>query len=141
MNGKRSAAVRFELYHVGISVADLDAMTAWYANTLGFTVEGAFEVEQKGLRGRLLSHACGLGLELLERAGSKVVGNYSDPFAAALIRGYGHIALRVSDLDACFEHLISAGARAVWSPRPAPIPGSRMAYVSDPEGNLIELVT
>jgi catechol 2,3-dioxygenase-like lactoylglutathione lyase family enzyme len=25
--------MQFRLYHVGISVADLDAMTAWYAET------------------------------------------------------------------------------------------------------------
>ena len=112
--------MQFQLYHVGISVADLDTMTAWYAQSLGFTVDGSFEVEQAGLRGSLLSHESGLGLELLERAGSEAVGDYSDPLVAALTRGYGHIALRVDDLDKSFGHLISAGAKEIWSPRPAP---------------------
>ena len=58
-----------------------------------------------------------------------------------MTRGYGHIALKVDDLDRCFEHLVSAGAKEIWSPRPAPVPGSRMSYVADPEGNLIELVS
>ena len=133
--------MRFRLYHVGVSVADLDAMTAWYADTLGFTVQGFFEVEQHGLRGNLLSHESGLGLELLERSGSEVVGDYSDPLAAALTRGYGHIALSVEDLDESFQRMESAGAKEIWSPRPAPVPGSRMSYVADPEGNLIELVS
>lgn len=133
--------MRFKLYHVGISVGRLDAMTDWYIQALGFRLAGSFEVEMAGMRGNLLSHESGLGLELLERAGSSPRRHLPDPLSAALTRGYGHIALRVSDLDACFEHLISAGAQAVWHPRPAPIPGSRMAYVSDPEGNLIELVT
>jgi catechol 2,3-dioxygenase-like lactoylglutathione lyase family enzyme len=32
------------------------------------------------------------------------------------------------------------GAVAVWDPRDSPEPGVRMAYVTDPDGNLIELV-
>jgi catechol 2,3-dioxygenase-like lactoylglutathione lyase family enzyme len=130
--------MQIQLYHVGISVADLDAMTTWYADTLGFMVDGSFEVERVGLRGSLLSHEN--GLELLERGGFEAVGDYSDPLTAALTRGYGRIALKVDDLDKSFEHLISAGAKEIWSPRPAPVPGSRMSCVADPEGNLIELV-
>ena len=133
--------MRFRLYHVGISVADLDAMTAWYTEALGFAVAGSFEIERANLRGCLLTHESGLGLELLERAGSEAVGDYPDPLAAALKRGYGHIALEVDDLDESFGHLISAGAKEIWSPRPAPVPGARMSYVADPEGNLIEMVT
>ena len=127
--------MQFQLFHVGVSVADLDAMTAWYADALGFTVDGSFEVDRVGLQGSLLSHESGLGLEVLERGGSEAVGDYSDPLTAALTRGYGHIALKVDDLDRCFEHLVSAGAKEIWSPRPAPVPGSRMSYVADPEGN------
>ena len=133
--------MRFKLYHVGISVGDLDAMTAWYAEALGFEVEGSFEVEGAGLRGSLLIHESGLGLELLKRAGSEAVGEPSDPPTAVLTRGYGHIALSVEDLDGSFRHLISSGAKEIWSPRPAPVPGSRMSYVADPEGNIIELVS
>lgn len=109
--------MRFQPYHVGISVADLDAMAAWYADTLGFTADGSFEVEQAGLHGSLLSRACGLGLELLERAGSEVVGDYYDALTAALTRGYGHIALSAEDSDKSFEHLISASG---------PVPGSSL---------------
>lgn len=133
--------MQFQLYHVGISVADLDAMTTRYADTLGFTVDGAFRVDQADLRGSLLLQENGFGLELLERGGSEAVGDYSDPLTAAMIRGYGHVALKVDDLDKSFEHLISARAKEIWSLRPAPVPGSRMSYVADPEGNLIELVT
>jgi predicted enzyme related to lactoylglutathione lyase len=36
--------------------------------------------------------------------------------------------------------LRSKGATVIWEPRPAPVPGARMAWLRDPEGNLIELL-
>ena len=59
---------------------------------------------------------------------------------AALTRGYGHFALDVADVDASYAALLAAGATDRMSPRPSPEPGVRMAYVADPEGNLIELL-
>jgi predicted enzyme related to lactoylglutathione lyase len=46
----------------------------------------------------------------------------------------------VHDLDATFERLVTAGAAAVWEPRPSPQPGVRMAFVADVDGNLIEIM-
>jgi glyoxylase I family protein len=58
-----------------------------------------------------------------------------------LRRGYGHWALAVSEVPATHARLLSAGAREVWSPRPAPPPATgSMSYLADPEGNLLELV-
>jgi glyoxylase I family protein len=56
-------------------------------------------------------------------------------------QGFGHIALRVDDVDALHDRLVDLGATSVMSPRPAPVSDSRMAYVADPEGNFIELLT
>jgi predicted enzyme related to lactoylglutathione lyase len=50
------------------------------------------------------------------------------------------MAFDVHDLDAAFERAVSRGARAVLSPRPSPEPGVRMAFLADPEGNLLELL-
>ncbi len=36
--------------------------------------------------------------------------------------------------------LVAIGATSVWDPRPSPEPGKAMAFVQDPEGNLIELI-
>jgi catechol 2,3-dioxygenase-like lactoylglutathione lyase family enzyme len=37
-------------------------------------------------------------------------------------------------------YLLDLGATDRMSPRPSPEPGVRMAYVADPEGNLVELL-
>ena len=42
--------------------------------------------------------------------------------------------------DGTFERLVALSARAVMNPRPSPEPGVRMAFVADPEGNLLELL-
>jgi lactoylglutathione lyase/glyoxylase I family protein len=126
--------------HVGLSVADLGAMVAWYERALGFTVELSFALEAVGVRAAMLRAPDGTRLELLERAGS--VGHQpADPLAAMLVRSYGHWAFAVDDIERAFAELVEAGARPVWSPRPAPPPApGTMAYLADPEGNLIELV-
>lgn len=126
--------------HVGLSVGDLDAMVDWYERALGFTVELSFVLEAVGIRAAMLIAPDGTRLELLERAGS-VAHEPVDPLAAMLVRSYGHWAFAVDDVGRTFAELVEAGTRPVWSPRPAPppAPGS-MAYLADPEGNLIELV-
>ncbi len=127
-------------HHVGLSVADLDAMTAWYGKALGFAVEVAFELPGGRSAGAMLRRPDGTGLELLCHADS--AGDPPpDPPAAMLRRGYGHWALRVHDVKHAHAQLLAAGASEVWSPRPAPPPATGgMSYVADPEGNLIELV-
>jgi lactoylglutathione lyase len=50
------------------------------------------------------------------------------------------VCFQVDDLDGAYERLIACGAVDVWGPRDSPEPGVRMAYVTDPDGNLIELV-
>jgi glyoxylase I family protein len=50
------------------------------------------------------------------------------------------VAFAVADLDAAYDHAVARGARPVMPPCPAPEPGVRMAFVADPEGNLVELL-
>lgn len=127
--------------HVGLSVADLDTMAEFYTRVFGFEEEARFAVAAAGLRGAMLRTPDGLGLELLERAGSVDRPAAGDPEHALLLRGPGHWAIAVADVPARFAEFTSAGAREVWSPRPAPPPAEGlMAYLADPEDNLIELV-
>ena len=126
------------LHHVGLSVGDLDAAEAWYARALGYTV--SFRTAFGPLRVAMGSLPDGTGLELLERSGSEPGAQGRQPNEALLARGYGHIALEVDDLDAAHAALLQAGAAAVWAPRASPEPGISMAFVHDPEGNLIELI-
>jgi lactoylglutathione lyase len=128
------------LDHVGLSVVDLNAQTAWYSLAFGFSVSTPFEVPSLRLRGTFLIGPHGLAIELLERAGSHPGIQATDPAEALLTRGYGHICLRVRELDALHGRVLAAGATERMAPGPAPEPGVRMSFLADPEGNLIELL-
>ncbi|CAI9401453.1 VOC family protein [Nocardioides sp. T2.26MG-1] len=128
------------LDHVGLNVADLDAMTDWYRSALDLAVEFEFALDHVDLRGAMLRSADGWRLELLTRAGNLAGLQADSPVEAALTRGFGHLALDVPDVDAAYDALVAAGATDRMSPRPSPEPGVRMAYVADPEGNLVELL-
>ena len=126
--------------HVGLSVADLERQTAWYCSAFGLRESTPFEVPALGLRGTFVVGELGLAIELLERTGSVPGTQAVDQAEALLTRGYGHVCLRVDDVDGMHARLLAAGATERMRPAPAPEAGVRMSFVSDPEGNLIELV-
>lgn len=126
--------------HVGLSVADLDAQASWYSNALGLEKDAPFEVVSLQLRGMFLTGPSGIAIELLQRAGSHTGLQAPNPAEALLTQGYGHICLRVVDVDSLHAQLLAAGATERMAPQQSPEPGVRMSFVADPEGNLIELL-
>ncbi|MFJ3670578.1 VOC family protein [Streptomyces sp. NPDC090106] len=129
--------------HIGVSVPDLEAATAWYRAALHLTEERAFAIPGTDLRGVMLRHDSGYRIELLHRPGAAPGLTPTDPVHAAGTLGYGHLCLAVDtadEVDAAYARLLAAGAGARMRPCPAPRPGGRMAFVADPYGNLIELI-
>jgi catechol 2,3-dioxygenase-like lactoylglutathione lyase family enzyme len=128
-----------KLDHFGLTVGDLGAMTDWYVKAMELEVEFEFALDHVEFRGVMLRSVDGHRVELLHRPGSLEGLQAADPVEAALTRGLGHIAFDVPDVDAAYDVLLGVGATDRLSPRPSPEPGVRMAYVADPEGNLVEL--
>jgi lactoylglutathione lyase len=58
----------------------------------------------------------------------------------AMLPRVGHVAFEVDDLDAVLAAASAAGGTKVFGPGPAPAPGRRLAFVSDIDGNLLELI-
>ena len=130
------------LDHVGLAVADLGAATRWYGEALGYELELSLRVDAIDLDIAMLRHpGHGDRLELLCRPGSVPGPRHAGPAEAALVEAYGHVAFDVADLDGTFTRLVGIGARAVLPPGPSPEAGVRMAFVADPEGNLVELLS
>lgn len=126
--------------HVGLSVGDLDAQVAWYQRAFGFPVAKPFEIEALGIRGAFVLGPDRIAIELLERKGSVHGTPATSAPDALLAQGWGHICFRVSDIQAMFDQLVEAGAGVVHAPGPSPEPGAQFAFVTDPEGNFIELL-
>jgi glyoxylase I family protein len=129
------------LDHVGLNVADLPAARAWYESAFGYTVDLAVRLDDLQLDIVMLIHPeRGDRLELLHRPSSRPGLRADTPPEAVLTQGFGHIAFDVRGVDEAFGRLVALGARPVMTPRPSPEPGVRMAFVADPEGNLLELL-
>jgi methylmalonyl-CoA/ethylmalonyl-CoA epimerase len=126
--------------HAGISVADLDVSHKFYADILGFTeVEESFALKGHDIRGRVLRNGSGVRIELFERKGSRP-NRVGHPIEDTIIHGWFQLALAVSDVRAVFDRVVAAGARPALSPRIAPDGRSMVAFVSDPDNNLIEFL-
>jgi lactoylglutathione lyase len=129
------------LDHVGLNVADLAAAERWYVAAFGYEREFATRLDVFELDIVMLIHPRGGDrLELLHRPGSQAGLRAQTPPEAALTEGFGHVAFDVAGVDQAFDRLVGLGARPVMEPRPSPEPGVRMAFVADPEGNLLELL-
>jgi catechol 2,3-dioxygenase-like lactoylglutathione lyase family enzyme len=126
-------------HHVALTVEDLDRAAGWYAEALGFATLLAFSLPGS-VRGAMLRTPAGAGIELFEVPGSQPGLVDADPPEAMRTRGFGHVGLEVADLHAAFAAVVAAGASVVWEPRDAPEPGRQMAFVHDPDGNLVELI-
>jgi lactoylglutathione lyase len=135
------AEITARLDHAGLAVADLGASAAWFCDVFGLVPELSLTVDAIDLSIEMLIHpAFGYRIELLHRPGTGSGGKPANPAEAALRAGYGHVAFDVTDLDGAWDRAVARGARPVMPPCPSPEPGVRMAFVADPEGNLIELL-
>ena len=133
------------LDHVGLAVAGLEAAASWFCDVFGLVPELSLRVDAIDLSIEMLIHPeFGYRLELLHRPGTGADGDAdrkpANPAEAALRAGYGHVAFDVADLGVAFDRAVTRGARPVMPPCPSPEAGVRMAFVADPEGNLIELL-
>jgi lactoylglutathione lyase len=126
--------------HFGLSVTDIGSAERFYAQAFGFEREFAFELAPHPIRGLMLKHPAGFRLELFEHERAEAGIQGASPIEALATRGYGHFALRAAAIDPLFTAAVAGGARPVKEPGLSPEPGVRFAFVSDPEGNLIELV-
>jgi lactoylglutathione lyase len=127
-----------EMHHTALSVADLDDATAWYSAAFDVDVEVAAELP--GFRLAMLRAPAGWRLELFEAVGASRTVDSSTPLTVMRHHGLTHLAMVVDDVEAQHDRLVAIGAESVWDPRPSPEPGKAMAFIRDPEGNLIELI-
>jgi glyoxylase I family protein len=138
------------VHHVGVVARNLDRLAAFYRDAIGFEEvavmewpRGSPDVDQivgvEDSAARLVMMRFGsVMLELFEY--SSPIGQDSAADRQPYHRGYAHLCLDVTDIEAEYARLRDMGMTA-HAPPPAPVLGipMRAIYMRDPEGNIVEL--
>lgn len=136
---------------MAISTPNLDRLTAFYVDVVGFlpVMEGGWS--DRPIIDRIIGLPGSAARQVMLRAGnaylelfeySSPTGRAADPTRSASDHGYTHFCLDVTDIDAEYERLTDGGMQ-FHSPPPttAELGSSRLRaiYGRDPDGNIVEL--
>ncbi|HET7037489.1 MAG TPA: VOC family protein [Thermomicrobiaceae bacterium] len=115
-------------HHVALTTSNLARQREFYVEALGLPVVGGFP---------------GHGI-LFVRAGDTVIELVEEdaPPGGSRRGGWDHLALAVEDVDDAHAALLARGAKPHSPPEdfPPENPALRIAFLRDPDGNLLELV-
>ena len=124
------------LEHVALYVDDLEAMKAFYVRHFGATATNKYHNPRTGLQTYFLSFDEGARLEIMQRPEMSPRASGEHPL------GYTHISFKIGSaekVDQLTKELQESGCPLLNSPRMTG-DGYYESLLSDPEGNLIELV-
>lgn len=122
------------LIHTAIWVSDLDATKEFYEGTLGF--EHQLDFEWPDDEDSVYNYYVG------RDDGAAIQFRY-DPDRTVPVdpSGIDHIALSVDDVDVEFDRIVEeTGCPVVSEPATVEPAGTRVAFIEDPDGYVVELV-
>ena len=123
------------LLHTMLRVGDLDKSIAFYTEVLGMTLLRRKDYPD----GRFTLAFVGYGNEA-ENSVLELTHNWDTP-SYDLGNGYGHIAIEVNDVYKACDQSKSSGGKVVREAGPMMHGASILAFVEDPEGYKIELLS
>ncbi len=119
---------------IGLFVKDMATMLRFYKNVLGF------EIKESEDAVNVMLIKDGTLFMLYERKNFEKMTNKKYEYINGF-NGHFEIALYVDtfeEVDKCFIDVVNKGATPILEPTTEPW-GQRTCYISDPEGNLIEI--
>jgi len=126
-------------FMVAISVADLKAETDWYVEKLGFKLEKDVNIGD----GRVFFRWLTLGDQRIELVYSPTAKDTTParpkPPAHAGLHGFTHVTLETSDLAATKAALAARGVTPALDVTEVTPLGIKVIYLTDPEGNAVEI--
>ena len=119
------------VHHFGLVTDRLERMRDFYVEVLGLPVISGFPDHQI-----VFLKAGSVWIELLGEDALPATSSQRGP------GGWRHLALEVDDVDAAFAEMARRGVEVSSPPEPFPpeAPEFRIAFLRDPEGNLLELI-
>jgi len=130
------------VHHAGVTVSDLDSAVEFYRDVLGLAVLDRFGVSGEAFATAVDVPEASASFAHLDGGVRVELVDYDpagDDAGTALNRpGTAHLGLSVDDVDASVEGL--PGAVGTVSEPQTTATGTRLAFVRDPDGNLVELL-
>ncbi|NLS95511.1 MAG: VOC family protein [Planctomycetaceae bacterium] len=128
MTAETDVKVLLGIDHPAIAAEDVDALSEWYVETLGY--EKVFRHDKPVW---LLRAADGTLLEVMPR------DDTPRPERTTWTPGWSHIAIRVSNFEQAQAHLDQKGVQWTGAEMNA-IGGGRVRNFVDPEGNMLQIL-
>jgi catechol 2,3-dioxygenase-like lactoylglutathione lyase family enzyme len=131
-------------HHVGITVSDLDRAVAFYRDVLGLAVVDRFSVDGEAFATGVGVDGASADFAHLDAGDVRVELVAYDPAGEAVDSGRvnrpgtAHLGLSVPDLDRVYGSLPDEVETV--SPPQRTASGTKILFVRDPEGNLVELL-
>jgi glyoxylase I family protein len=128
-------------HHVAMRTPELEAAKRWYVEKLDFRVVAEWDYADEKLAYIAPPNDDDFYIEILgggERAPEEV-RPYTDLGNSLNYRGYHHFCLNVTNVNETVDQLRSRGVTIVAEPFELAAISRRLAFFSDPFGNLIEL--
>jgi len=131
-------------HHVGLTVSDLDRAVDFYREVLGLSVIAEFQVSGKAFATGVDVEGASAQFVHLDGGSVRIElvayepAADSQPTPRLNASGATHLGLEVEDLDRFYQELPSTVE--TLSPPQTTETGTRILFVRDPEGNLIEIL-
>lgn len=128
----------FDHFMVAISVADIEAESAWFVDKLDFTVARDASMRNGAVNFRWLTNG-NERIELIQSAGSAPGPARPAPPGHAALHGITQVTLETHDIEAVKQALAAKGVSPVLDITEVAPLGIKVMYLLDPEGNAIEI--
>lgn len=128
----------FNHFYMAISVQDMETMSAFYVDKLGFEVEKNASFGE-AVQFRWLTNGSAR-IELIKMAGSQAGPDRPAPPGHLSTQGFSHLAFETPDIVATREALVAKGVTTASQISDLPPLGIKAMFVVDPEGNEIEIL-
>lgn len=125
--------------HVAVRVPDFEASKKWYVEKLDFRILHEWPFGDLQLAYLAPANDDNFWIELLAGGNPTPAANYTDLNESLHPAGYHHFCLDVKNVDETIAELRKRGVNIVGEPFDLAAIGKRLAFLSDPWGNLIEL--
>lgn len=135
-----TALSKARVAHVALRIGDREAGIAWYRDKLGMRVVRAFDLNGMTFTEMAMAGTDPFRLELVSGEGAQKRPGTGDLYDSFRLNGWHHLGVWVDDVDEAVAELKARDITVVLDPVDNAHWSVRVAFFTDPWGNVIELL-